>query len=324
MKFLRDFGFLEFFFALAFIVLSILAIYRVYAINKKLQRSSLRVGIKLFIRMCYFALFIVALLAPSFGDQKKEIKSEGKDIFLVVDLSRSMDAVDIQPSRLGKIKFELKKIISEFNSDRIGLIVFTSEAFLQCPLTFDHNALLNLFISPLNTNQIYNKGTDFAPALKLALQKHLAEEKQQVKKKTSKIILLVSDGEDFGDNISEITNEIRKQGIKLFAMGIGTEQGGKIPDGYRYKRDRKGGDVLTKLNSQSLKDLADMTGGNYFEISKNRNDVNQLIASIGSLKGEFRSSQLIDASSNKYYYFLGTAFLLMLIDVLITVKVVKF
>lgn len=323
MKFLRDFGFLETFFILTFITLSLLAFYRVYHINKTLKRSSLRVFIKFTLRTFYFTLLIVALLAPSFGDQKKEVKSEGKDIFLVVDLSKSMDANDIQPSRLAKVKFELKKIISQFNSDRIGLIVFTSEAFLQCPLTFDHNALLNLFVSPLNTNQIYNKGTDFAPALKLALQKHLAEEKQQVKKKTSKIILLVSDGEDFGESISEITNEIKTQGIKLFTLGVGTTTGGKIPDGYRFKRNRKGGDVVTKLNAQPLKDLASMTGGDYFEISNSKNDANRLIASISNIKGEFRASELIDASSNKYYYFLAIAFILMLIDVLITVKVVK-
>lgn len=323
MKFLRDFGFLEFFFILSFFCLSALALYRVYRINDKLQHHSFRLVIKFILRTSYFALLLIALLAPSFGDQKREVKSEGKDIFLVVDLSRSMDAVDIQPSRLGKIKFELKKIISQFSSDRIGLIVFTSEAFLQCPLTFDHNALLNLFISPLNTNQIYNKGTDFAPALKMALNKHLAEEKQQVKKKTSKIILLVSDGEDFGESITTITNEIKQQGIKLYTLGIGTQSGGKIPDGYRFKRDKTGGDVVTKLNSKSLKDLADMTGGDYFEIGKNRNDVNRLITSIGNVKGEFRASQFIDASSNKYYYFLGVAFILMLIDVLITVKVVK-
>ena len=323
MKFLRDFGFMELFFMLMFVLLSLLAFYRVHAINTQLQKTSYRLVIKFLLRTVYFALLVVALLAPSFGEQKKEVKSEGKDIFLVVDLSRSMDAVDIQPSRLDKIKFELKKIIAEFNSDRIGLIVFTSEAFLQCPLTFDHNALLNLFISPLNTNQIYNKGTDFEPALRLALQKHLAEDKQQVKKKTSKIILLVSDGEDFGENISEVTNEIKSQGIKLFTLGVGTQVGGKIPDGYRYKRNRQGGDVVTKLNDRSLKDLADMTGGKYFEINKNQNDVNKLMTSIANVKGEFRASQLIDASSNKYYYFLAIALSLMFIDVLITVKVVK-
>lgn len=325
MKFLRDFGLLEIFFVLAFIGFSVLAFYRVYAINQRLSQTSYRLGIKLLLRTSYFALLIVALLAPSFGEQKREVKSEGKDIFLVVDLSKSMDAVDIQPSRLDKVKFELKKIIRAFNSDRIGLIVFTSEAFLQCPLTFDHSALLDLFISPLGTNQIYNKGTDFEPALRLALQKHTVEEEQQVKKKTSKIIILVSDGEDFGEDIAVTTSKIQKQGIKLFTLGIGTNAGGKIPEGYRFKRDpKKGGEVLTKLNSAPLMDLADMTGGEYFEISSARNDVNRLIQTVGNVKGEFRASQMIDASSNKYYYFLAIALILMLFDVLITVKVIRF
>jgi len=324
MKFLRDFGFLEVFFILSFITLLILAFYRVYAINKRLKGSPYRLWIKVLLRISYFSLMIVALMAPSFGEQKQEVKSEGKDIFFVIDLSHSMDAVDVKPSRLGKMKFELKKIVSEFNSDRIGLIVFTSEAFLQWPLTFDHSSLLNLFISPLSTSQIYNKGTDFAPALQLALQKHLKEDEQQVKNKTSKIILLVSDGEDFGDDVANIANKIKQQGIKLFTLGIGTKAGGKIPDGYRFKRNPKGGgDVVTKLNAEPLKDLAELTGGEYFEISDRKNDVNRLITTIGNVKGEFRASQLVDASSNKYYYFLAIALILILFDVLITVKVVK-
>ena len=121
-------------------------------------------------RTIYFALFMIAVLGPSFGGSKKEVKSVGKDIMICVDFSKSMDAFDIQPSRLEKIKFEMKKVVEAFNSDRIGIIIFSSEAFMQCPLTYDQNAL-NLFIETMNSGLVPSSGTDFGPPLRMALKK---------------------------------------------------------------------------------------------------------------------------------------------------------
>src|SRR4029079_18396893 len=129
----------------------------------------------LFIRTGFFLLLVIAFMGPSFGGSKKEIKSVGKDIMICVDLSKSMDAYDIQPTRLEKIKFEMKKIVDAFSSDRVGIIIFSSEAFMQCPLTFDQNAL-NLFIETMNSSLVPSTGTDFGPALKMALSK-LEEDK---------------------------------------------------------------------------------------------------------------------------------------------------
>ena len=121
---------------------------RVFLVATKLGTSYRKVLLKFALRSLYFALLIIALLGPSFGESTREIKSIGKDIYVAVDLSASMNAYDIQPSRLEKVKFELKKIVSAFNSDRLGIIIFTSEAFVQCPLTYDQSAL-NLWIETL-------------------------------------------------------------------------------------------------------------------------------------------------------------------------------
>ena len=142
----------------------------VIRIAKLLRTPFYTIVIKLVLRTLFFSLLIISLLGPSFGESKKEVKSIGKDIMFCVDLSKSMDAFDIQPTRLEKVKYEMKKIVGAFSSDRVGVIIFSSEAFMQCPLTFDQNAL-NLFIETMNTGLVPASGTDFAPPLKMAIQK---------------------------------------------------------------------------------------------------------------------------------------------------------
>ncbi len=294
---------------------------RVITITNRLKIPFQSVFWKLFLRFAYFTLFIAALLGPSFGETTKEIKSVGKDIFICVDLSQSMNAFDIQPTRLEKVKFELKNIVEAFNSDRKGLIMFSNEAFMQCPLTYDNNAL-NLFIQTLNTTLVPNTGTDFGPPLKMALKKLESEESSQTRQK-SKIIVLISDGEDFGDETDEIAEEVERSGIKLFTLGVGTERGSKIQTNRGFKRDRQGSEVVTKLNPASLKKLAADTGGKYFEINESKNDVNRLINTINLIEGELRDSKQVDAKSNKYFYFLALALFFILIDIMVSVRVVR-
>ena len=264
---------------------------------------------------------IIALLGPSFGSSKKEIKVIGKDIMIAIDLSESMNANDIQPSRLEKIKFELKKIIDEFNSDRIGIIMFSNEAYIQCPLTYDKNAL-NLFIETLNTGLLPNSGTDFGPPLDLALDKLLADKIQENNK--SKIIILISDGEDFGENTYEIVDKIKKSSIKLFTVGIGTSQGTRIilKNGV-FKKDKDGKEIITQLNSTTLKKIANETKGKYFEISNQRNQINGMIYAIKEIKGDVIDSKSIDVTKNKYFYFLFIALMLMSMDFLFNFKIIR-
>lgn len=313
-----ELGLLEYSFIFVFILLYGLYLRRVITAAKALNSGYRRVFYKISYRTVYFALFIVALLGPSFGHSEKEVKSIGKDIFIAVDLSQSMNAFDIQPSRLEKLKFELKNIVEAFSSDRIGLIMFSSEAYIQCPLTYDKNAL-GLFIETLHTSLVPNAGTDFAPPLELALEKIDAEE-SSITRQTSKIIILISDGEDFGDRTAEVAKEIEEQEIKLFTLGIGTSQGSKIMTRQGFKKDKTGQDVVSKLNATSLKKLATATNGKYFEINDKQNDVKRLINQIDDIEGELRDAKKMDVSTNKYMYFLAAAILLFLIDALVKTK----
>ena len=321
MEYIKEFGFIEILLILTFIIFYLIYIVRLLRINSSISVSFKGVITKIIFRSTYFFLMIIALLGPSFGSSKKEIKVIGKDIMIAIDLSESMNANDIQPSRLEKIKFELKKIIDEFNSDRIGIIMFSNEAYIQCPLTYDKNAL-NLFIETLNTGLVPNSGTDFGPPLDLSLDKLLADKIQENDK--SKIIILISDGEDFGENTYEIVDKIKESSIKLFTIGIGTAQGTRIKlrNGV-FKKDKDGKEVITKLNSTSLKKIANETKGKYFEISNQINQINGMIYEIKEIKGDLIDSKFMDITKNKYFYFLFVALMLMSMDFLFNFKIIR-
>lgn len=315
----RNPGITEIIFAAAFLLLYGLYLYRIIRVARSLKTPFSRVFIKLAVRTLFFALLLIAILGPSFGGSKREVKAVGKDIMICVDLSKSMDAFDIQPTRLEKVKNELKKLTAAFSSDRIGLIIFGAEAFMQCPLTYDQNAL-NLFIETMNTNLVPGGGTDFGPALQMALDK-LEDDEGHTNTK-SKVILLISDGEDFGDDTDKAVKEIEDRDIRLFTLGVGTQAGGQIYEGNGVKKDRQGNPVITKLNSRSLRSIADKTGGEYFEINGNQNDVSRLINTISGIEGELRDARLVDVTANKYFYFLAFATALLLLDILVNVKTV--
>jgi len=316
----RSISWVEIVMIAAFVLFYGLYVVRMIRISRVLQSSMSAVFLKLGLRTALFVLLIIAYMGPSFGEAKREVQSVGKDIMMCVDLSKSMDAFDIQPSRLEKIKFELKKLVEAFNSDRLGIIIFSSEAFMQCPLTYDQNAL-NLFIETMNTNLVPSSGTDFGPPLRMAMQK-LEDPQGASRDAKSKVILLISDGEDFGDDTDEIAKEIADKDIKLFTLGIGTEHGSQIYAGRTLKTDRNGNPVVSKLNAESLKKVANQTGGKYFEINESGNDVSRLINTIRKIEGQVRESRLVDVSANRYFYFLLAALLLLAVDVLLSVRTV--
>lgn len=322
MNFLKSLDYSELTLFFLFIIFYSIYIVRIYRINKKIEVSIKKVIYKLILRSFYFFLMIIALLGPSFGDNKKEVNIVGKDIMILVDLSESMNADDIKPTRLEKVKFEMKKIIDQFSSDRIGIIMFSSEAYVQCPLTYDKNAL-NLFIETLNTSLVPNSGTDFGPALELSLSK-LEDETSNNKEINSKVIILISDGEDFGEDTESSLEQIKSSSIKLFSVGIGSTKGSKIllRNG-KFKKDNEGNDVITKLNSNSLKETASYTGGKYFEISNEMNQTDNLISEIVNIKGDYIESKTVDVTENKYFYFLFSALILMLIDFTFSFKIIS-
>lgn len=311
---------LIFWFAAAFTLLYIGYLYRFYRINKKLNVKSYRLVLKLLLRLSYFTLFLIALAGPSIGTSLKEIKEEGRDIFIAIDLSQSMNATDIGPSRLQRIKFELKNLVKRFAGDRIGLIIFSSEAFVQCPLTFDQN-VLQLHLDGLNTGLVPSQGTDISAPLAMALSKFEAEETNEVK---SRSLILISDGEDFADNFRDLTAKLQESGIRVFTVGVGTEQGSTIPRGNGFIIDpRTNQPAVTRLEQANMKLIAAQTDGQYFELSDQVQEIQDLILAIERLEGTVTGSRMIEASANKYFYFLLVALTLVVFDMILPLKTIK-
>jgi Ca-activated chloride channel homolog len=303
-----------------FSLLYLLYLGRFWAINRRLKVEKYRLFYKMTIRTLYFVLFLIAFAGPSIGNSFKEVKEDGKDIFIAVDLSQSMNATDIGPSRLQRVKFELKNLIKTFPSDRIGLIIFSSEAFMQCPLTFDQ-AVIQLYIDGLNTGLVPNLGTDLTAPLRMTLDRFQKDEAQEIK---SKSLILISDGENFGDDLESVTSDLRNLGVKVFSLGIGTNSGSQIPRGNGVVIDPATGQpAVTKLERSTLQLIASETDGEFFEISDEAQEIGDLISSLDRLEGGVTNTRMVEASSNKYFYFLLAAFCLALLDMILPIKTIK-
>jgi Ca-activated chloride channel homolog len=238
-----------------------------------------------------------------------------RDIFLLIDVSKSMDATDIQPSRIEKAKFEINRFINYFNKDRVGLIVFSEDALMLSPLTFDRNAI-NLFVPKITTNLMPEGGTNFNPALELAINKLLKTKSNA----QSKVIVLISDGENFGIYDKKMISQIRKTGINFFAMGIGTPNGITLREGSNFKKDKDGNIVVTKLDADLLKKISKETGGKYLEINSIAGSFNELITEVEQVVSDLVDTRQVDVIANKYFYFLIIALFLLGIDVFLSVR----
>ncbi|QHL86680.1 VWA domain-containing protein [Nibribacter ruber] len=315
------FTLLELMLCLLFLVLYGGYLYRIKRLAHQFAQQANTLWIKAALRTLYGALIMVALLGPSFGAMTKEIRTNGKDVLLAVDLSQSMKAADVSPSRLEKVKLELSSFIQQANSDRIGLMGFSSSAFIISPFTYDNSAL-ELFIQSLKTNQAPPDAAQLAPVLNLTLQKFQDLESNRDKERT-KILVIFSDGETFGENLQLLAQQMKNKGIHVFCVGVGTTVGAKIPEGRGYKKDKDGQTVITRLESDPLRLLAKTTQGDYFEMSQSTNELPRLVRAVNAVQSEVRQTKVIEVTANKYFYPLLAALLLIVLDVLWTLQVLR-
>jgi Ca-activated chloride channel homolog len=280
-----------------------------------------RLGWKLALRILYVGLLGVALLGPAYGLTRRPVRTTGKDVWLLVDLSRSMDAPDIAPTRLQKAKAELATLISRFQADRIGLIVFAAQAYVQCPLTYDQSAL-QLFLSTLQTSLVPGGSTDLTPPLELVLERFNKLPATGTPRATA--LVLVSDGEDFGENLEPTLRLLSRSGIRLFALGVGTLDGSRLPRAKGgYVRDTRGRDAVSRLSPTPLQRLAEQTGGRYFELSDRRDEFPLLVNALNRLEGQTEQVRTVSVADNRYRYPLLLALALLALDVLLTIRVIK-
>ncbi|NIJ52506.1 vWA domain-containing protein [Dyadobacter arcticus] len=309
------FGSTEYFFIFVFIFVYVAYIIRTVRIARQLQTTARTLIIKLFLRTITFSLLIISLLGPSFGEAERDIQAKGKDIFLVVDLSKSMDAADVTPSRLEKAKFEMNRLVQEEKSNRIGIIIFSNDAFIHVPLTYD-NAALELFIQSLQTDLLATSGTNICGAAELAYDKLMNATDPAGR---ARLMVLFTDGENNASCSSALYNNFRRFGIGVYTVAVGTKVGISIQQDGKPLMDKNDKLVISKLDENFLKTVASASRGTYYELNNTKNDVNQLINDINLAEGTLVDSRTITVVSNKYYYFLGAALILILLDILITI-----
>jgi Ca-activated chloride channel family protein len=262
-----------------------------------------------------FICLIIALVNPKIGTKLETVKREGVDIVFAVDVSKSMLAEDIAPNRLEKAKQLVTQIINNLASDRVGIIAYAGKAFPQLPITTDY-AAAKMFLQNMNTDMLSSQGTAINEAIKLARTFFDNEEQ------TNRVLIIISDGEDHSEMAEEVAKQASEDGIRIFTIGVGDAKGGPIPEKrngvvVNYKKDNQGETVITKLNEETLKNIAAAANGVYIN-GKNTNEVVENIREILNAmdKTEFEAKEFADFK-DQFQWFLGFGIFFLLIDILL-------
>ena len=228
-----------------------------------------------------------------------------------------MQAEDIKPSRLEKAKYEISNLIDKLHGDRIGLIVFAGEAYVQFPLTTDYSAA-NLFLNAVDVNTVPQPGTAIASAINLATKSF------DYKFNTQKAVVVITDGEDHEGDIKKAVTDATDKGIKIYTIGLGSPDGVPIPvynsNGQQtgFKQDQQGNTVLTKIDESTLEEIASQGGGKYFRGSNNQDELDLIYKDLSSLtKTEFGVKKVTDYE-DRFYYFLAPAIILLMLEFFMT------
>lgn len=274
-------------------------------------RQKVRAGALIF---C-LGLLALSMSRPQIGTRMEEVTREGKDVIVAIDVSKSMYAEDIKPNRLEKAKLEVAKIIDRLQGDRIGIIAFAGEAFVQCPLTLDYGAA-KLLLSVINPGLIPLPGTNLSAAMETAVNTFDEQEKNY------KVLILITDGEDHEGEIDEWTETASKEGIIIYTVGIGTPEGVPIPDiddnGLRlgYKKDENGETVVSKLDELTLEKIALYTNGMYFHASPDGAELDNLYEAIYEGDKKELGSMKFTQFEDRFQYLLGLFILLAIWELL--------
>ncbi len=285
------------------------------------ERSVFKPILKLVVVLLGITCLIIGLVNPKIGTKMETVKREGIDVIFAIDVSKSMLAEDVAPSRLEKSKQLVSQIINNLANDRIGIIAYSGSAFPVLPITTDYS-VAKMFLQTMNPGMISAQGTSIDEAINLATT--FVDKKD----KTNKLLIIITDGEDHSDAATEAAEEAKKVGLKILTIGVGTEKGGTIPlkrNGVveSFQRDKNGEVVITKRNAEVLKAIAKASGGGYVDGNSTKDVLNYLKNALDNIqKTEFESSQMADFKS-QFQWFLGFGFFLLLLDVFLLEKRTK-
>ena len=285
------------------------------------ESSVFKPVLKLVVLLLAFLGLIIALVNPKIGTKMETVKREGIDIVFAMDVSKSMLAEDVAPNRLDKSKQIVSQIINQLGSDRIGIVAYAGSAFPVLPITSDYG-VAKMFLQSMNTEMVSSQGTSLDEAIRLAIT-YFDE-----KSKTSKLLVLISDGEDHSEDAEAAADEASKAGLKIITISLGAEKGATIPlkrNGVveSFQKDNNNQVVITKMNRESLEAIAKATKGGYVNGNNTKNVLEYIKATLDNIqKTEFESTEMADFQA-QFQWFLGFAFLLLFADVFLLERKTK-
>lgn len=277
--------------------------------NKSIFKSVL----KILLLSLAIACFSIALVNPKIGTKIETVKREGVDVVFALDVSKSMLAEDIAPNRIEKSKQLVNQIINNLAGDRIGIIGYAGSAFPQVPITTDFSSA-KLFLNSMNTNMVSSQGTAITQAIEMA--KTYYNDEDQV----NRVLFIISDGEDHEGDVALLAEQAVQEGIRIFTIGVGTEQGSPIPikrNGILqyYKRNQNNEQVITRLKTEILQEIAKIANGEYIDGTNTKEVVEKVTGILNAMdKKEFESKQFTDFK-DQFQWFLAGILLLLVLDV---------
>jgi len=266
-----------------------------------------------------FAIGVVAVANLRKPGSADNISRKGIDVVIALDVSKSMLATDLAPNRLERAKQMILKLMDQMPDDRIALVLFAGKAYMQMPLTVDHGAAA-IFVSSATPDAIPAQGTVFSEALQISSRAFNTKEGR------FKSVVLVSDGEDHDEETLKTVDDLSQQGVMVCTVGIGSAEGSQIPDSATndYKRDAMGNVVISKLNEDELKQIAEKTGGGYVHFESSEQTVNDLMKQLSRVeKKTFTDVSLLNYKTY-YMWFTGAMFLLLILEFIFPERKRKF
>jgi len=271
-------------------------------------------GAKGWIRIILFTLaflcFVIGLSRPQIGAKLKERETKGAEIMICLDVSNSMLAEDYSPNRLERAKLAISRIVDKLEGDRIGLIVFAGSSFVQLPITTDYISA-KMFLGNIDTGSVPVQGTAIGDAIMTAAKSFSAQSEK------SRAIIVITDGENHEDDAVDAAMQVAEAGAKIYTIGVGSLRGVPIPKDGELMKDSNGDIVVTRLDEETLKKVAEAGGGAYVHAANDEFGLNPIIDDIRRMEDERFNSVVFEEYDEQYMYFFGAALLLLVLEMLL-------
>ncbi len=269
---------------------------------------------KVWVRMSLFSLgfffFVIGLSRPQIGAKLKEHETKGAEIMIALDVSNSMLAEDYSPNRLERAKLAISRLVDKLREDRIGLIVFAGNSFVQLPITTDYVSA-KMFLNSISTESVPVQGTAIGEAVNTAVRSFSAQSEK------SRAVIIITDGENHEDDPAAAAKQAAELGVRVFTIGVGSPEGKPIPMDGELLKDKDGNIVVTKLDETVLQEVAKVGNGTYVRAGNSEFGLNPIIEDIRRMEDEKYSSIVFEEYDEQFMYFLAIALFFFVLEMLI-------